>query len=84
MKNSIRTKISIGLAFLFLIILVLSVFSGYYMNRLSNKTNAILKENYLSVVYAGEMSESLTNINQEILNSFLMIIILIQYLSEMN
>jgi hypothetical protein len=72
MKHSIRTKISIGLAFLFLIILVLSVFSAYYLNRLSNKTNAILKENYLSVVYAREMAEGLTSINQEILNSFLM------------
>ncbi|MFA6947319.1 MAG: hypothetical protein WC220_15605, partial [Pedobacter sp.] len=72
MKKSIRTKISIGLAFLFLIILVLSIFSGYYLNRLSNKTSAILKENFLSVVYAREMSENLTNINQEFLNSFLM------------
>lgn len=71
MKNSIRTKISIGLAFLFLIILVLSVFSAFYLNRLSRKTDAILKENYLSVVYARQMSESLTGINQEILNCFL-------------
>ena len=52
--------------FLFLIILVLSVFSGYYLNKLSNKTSAILKENYLSVVYAREMSEGIMNINQEI------------------
>lgn len=72
MKNSIRTKISIGLTFLFLIILVLSVFSAYYLNRLSKKTDAILKENYLSVVYAREMSESLTGIYQEILNGYLM------------
>jgi methyl-accepting chemotaxis protein len=57
--------------FLFLIILVLAVFSGYYINKLSNKTSAILKENYLSVVYAREMSEGITNINQEIITSFL-------------
>jgi hypothetical protein len=57
--------------FLFLIILVLAVFSGYYINKLSNKTSAILKENYLSVVYAREMSEGITNINQEITTSFL-------------
>jgi len=72
MKHSIRTKISIGLTFLFLIILVLSVFSAFYLNRLSNKTSAILKENYLSVVYAREMSESLTKINQEITDGILM------------
>jgi K+-transporting ATPase ATPase C chain len=61
----------IGMIFLFIIILVLSVFSGYYINKLSNKTSAILKENYLSVVYAREMSEGMININHEITTSFL-------------
>jgi NtrC-family two-component system sensor histidine kinase KinB len=60
-----------GIIFLFLIILVLSVFSGYYMNKLSGKTGAILKENYLSVVYAREMSKGIMNINQEITTAFL-------------
>jgi hypothetical protein len=54
-----------------MIILVLAVFSGYYLNKLSDKTSAILKENYLSVVYAREMSEGITNIDQEISSSFL-------------
>ncbi|MGD0754125.1 MAG: hypothetical protein ABR927_03610 [Bacteroidales bacterium] len=72
MKHSIRTRFTLGMIFLFLIILVLSVFSGYYMNKLSNKTSAILKENYLSVVYAREMSEGIMNINQELTTSFLM------------
>jgi len=57
--------------FLFLIILILSVFSGYYLNRLSDKTSAILKENYLSVVYAREMSEGIIRINQEINTAYL-------------
>jgi two-component system, NtrC family, sensor histidine kinase KinB len=57
--------------FLFLIILVLSVFSGFYLNKLSNKTSAILKENYLSVVYAREMSEGIMNLNREITEAFL-------------
>jgi len=72
MKHSIRTRFTLGMIFLFIIILVLSVFSGYFMNKLSNKTSAILKENYLSVVYAREMSEGIMNINQEITTSFLM------------
>jgi NtrC-family two-component system sensor histidine kinase KinB len=71
MRHSIRTRFTLGMIFLFLIILVLSVFSGYYLNKLSNKTSAILKENYLSVVYAREMSEGIMNINQEITTSFL-------------
>jgi methyl-accepting chemotaxis protein len=38
---------------------------------MSNKTSAILKENYLSVVYARDMSVSIMIINQEITSSFL-------------
>ena len=72
MKHSIRTRFTLGMIFLFLIILILAIFSGYYMNELSNKTSAILKENYLSVVYAREMSEGIMNINQEITTAYLM------------
>jgi NtrC-family two-component system sensor histidine kinase KinB len=71
MKHSIRTRFALGMIFLFLIILVLSVFSGYYLNRLSDKTGAILKENYLSVVYAREMSEGVITINHEINTAYL-------------
>ena len=71
MKHSIRTRFTLGMIFLFIIISVLAVFSGYYLNKLSSKTSAILKENYLSVVYAREMSEGLMNINQEITTCFL-------------
>jgi len=71
MKHSIRTRFTLGMIFLFLIILVLSVFSGYYLNKLSDKTGAILKENYLSVVYAREMSEGIMNISKEITTCFL-------------
>lgn len=71
MKLSIRTKFTFAMIILFLIILVLTVFSGYYLNRMSGKTSAILKENYLSIVYAREMSEGIMNINQEISSGFL-------------
>jgi methyl-accepting chemotaxis protein len=71
MKPSIRTKFTIGIVFFFVIILVLSIFSAFYLNRLSKKTGAILKENHLSVIYARDMSEGLMNINQEITNCFL-------------
>ena len=71
MKMSIRTKFTLGMVFIFIIILVLLGFSAFYLNKLSNKTSAILKENYLSVVYAREMSEGLMNVNQEITAGFL-------------
>lgn len=71
MKASIRTKFTIGILFFFVIILVISIFSAYYLNRLTMKTGAILRENHLSVVYARDMSEGLMSINQEITNCFL-------------
>jgi NtrC-family two-component system sensor histidine kinase KinB len=72
MKTSIRSKrFTIGMVLFLVIILLLSISSAFYLNRLSGKTNAILKENHYSVVYARDMSEDLTNINQEIINCFL-------------
>jgi two-component system, NtrC family, sensor histidine kinase KinB len=70
MKISIRSKFSTGMVFL-LIILALSIFSAYYMNKVSHETDAILKENYLSVVYSQDMAEGLTRMNQEITRSFI-------------
>ena len=55
-----------------LIILALSIYSAYYMNKVSKETGTILKENYLSVVYARDMAEGLTKMNQEITRSFIM------------
>lgn len=72
MKLSIRTKFTLGMVFVFLIISALSIFSAYYLNVLSSKTGAILKDNHASVIYAREMSEGLLNINQSITNGYLM------------
>jgi len=72
MKTSIRsTRFTMGMVLFLVIILLLSISSAFYLNRLSGKTNAILKENHYSVVYARDMSENLTNINQGIINCFL-------------
>jgi len=71
MKLSIRTKFALGMVFIFIIILTLLGSSAFYLNKMSNKTSAILKENYLSVVYAREMTEGLVNINHEIISGLL-------------
>jgi two-component system, NtrC family, sensor histidine kinase KinB len=71
MKTSIRTKFSFGIVFFFVIIAILFVFSTLKLTSLSKKTGAILKENHVSVVCAREMSDALTNINQEITRSFI-------------
>jgi methyl-accepting chemotaxis protein len=72
MKTSIRSKrFTMGMVLFLVSILLLSVSSAFYLNRLSGKTSAILKENHYSVVYAQDMSEILTNVNHRIINSFL-------------
>ncbi len=72
MKTSIRSKrFTMGMVLFLVTILLLSVSSAYYLNRLSGKTSAILKENHYSVVYAQDMSDVLITINREIINSFL-------------
>jgi len=69
MKTSIRSKrFTFGMVLFLLIILLLSISSAFYLNRLSNKTNAILKENHYSVVFAQDMSENLTNIDKLFIN----------------
>jgi len=59
------------MVFIFVIILILLGFSAFYLNKLSNKTSAILKENYLSVGYAREMTDGISKINQEMTTAFL-------------
>jgi len=65
MKLSIRTKFALGMVFIFIIILGLLGFSAYSLIKLSKKTEAILSENHVSVVYARDMTENLMNLNQE-------------------
>jgi len=71
MKLSIRAKFVLGMVFIFFIILALLGFSAYSLTKLSKKTNAILSENHVSVVYARDMTENLMNLNQKMINNYL-------------
>ena len=72
MKTSIRSKrFTMGIVLFLAIILLLSILSVFFLNRLSNKTGAILKENHYSVVFAQDMSVDLIIINKEVINCFL-------------
>lgn len=42
----IKTKLNIGVGLLFMMILLLSILSGWYINQLKKDTNNILKANY--------------------------------------
>ena len=66
MKVSIRTRFTLGMIFFFVVIAAISILSAYHLNRLSQKTDAILKDNHFSVIFARDMAEGLTMMNEEI------------------
>ena len=71
MKRSIRKKFIYGIFFFLFIIVALLSLSAYHLTRLTNKTKAIFNENHVSVIYARDMAEGLSGINQEIVNCYL-------------
>lgn len=50
-----KTKISLGVGLLFLLILVLAVVGTVFINALSNDTQEILTDNYISLDYSRQM-----------------------------
>lgn len=56
---SIKSKIAAALAFMFAIIVALGGLGAYYLNELSNDSQAILKDNYISLEYASNMQKAL-------------------------
>jgi hypothetical protein len=55
----LKTKLSLGLGFLFMIILSLAVFCTYYVAQSSRDAENILKNNYDSIVYSRNMLSAL-------------------------
>ena len=62
MQATIKSKITLGLGFLFLIILLLSGVGGYFLFRLSRSADATLRDNYRSVGYAGRLANALADL----------------------
>jgi len=55
----IKTKLSLGLGFLFAVIVLLTAAGLYSLNRLSNDAQAVLQDNYLSLELADHMRKGL-------------------------
>ena len=51
----LRTKLTIGLGFLFLIIFALAFYGSYQIQKLSRDADSIIKDNYDSLVYCKNM-----------------------------
>jgi two-component system, NtrC family, sensor histidine kinase KinB len=67
---TLKTKLSCGLGFLFLIIFTLVGFCSYYVGSLDQDTSNILKDNYNSIVYSKNMLSGLDDMKTSI-NSIL-------------
>ncbi|MCX6152793.1 MAG: hypothetical protein NT007_01400 [Candidatus Kapabacteria bacterium] len=59
----LKTKLSFGLGFLFLIIFSLVIFCMYYIGKISSDSENILKDNYNSVIYAKNMASAIDGMN---------------------
>lgn len=56
---TIKAKISLGLGFMFAIILGLGGLGAYYLHELADDSQAILKDNYSSLQYTSDMQKAL-------------------------
>jgi two-component system, NtrC family, sensor histidine kinase KinB len=64
---SLKTKLVLGLGFLFLIIFALAGFCSYYVGSLGWESENILKDNYNSIVYSRNMLSGLDNMKTAII-----------------
>jgi PAS domain S-box-containing protein len=62
MKMTLRAKLTLGISFLFTIILAFGILCIYYINRLSTDAQNILKNNHESLVYCNNMLKALEDI----------------------
>ena len=62
---NLQAKISAALAFLFAIILLLGGLGAYYLNELSNDSEAILQDNYISLEYGSSMQKALADLQNK-------------------
>jgi len=58
----LKTKLSLGLSFLFTVILVFGILGIFYINRLSNDAAKVLKNNHESLVFCNNMLKALEDI----------------------
>ncbi len=59
---TIKSKISSALLFMFAILIAIGGLAAYYLNQLSNDSQAILKDNYESLEYASNMQKALADL----------------------
>ncbi|MEI6091180.1 MAG: hypothetical protein WCR42_12060 [bacterium] len=65
----IRVKLILGLGFLFVMIFGIATFSSYYIEKLADDSNNILKDNYKSLEYSKKLLSILDDIDNNLTKS---------------
>jgi PAS domain S-box-containing protein len=65
MSIRLKTKLSLGLIFLFIVIVLFGVLGLFYINRLSNEGRQVLQNNHESLVYGNHMLEALEDLRTD-------------------
>lgn len=66
----IKTKLTLGVGLLFILIILLSLVGATYLNALKNDTENILVANYNTLEYSRNMLEALEDSSQEAIQTF--------------
>ena len=72
MRFPVKSKLAFGVTFLFVCILVIGILAIFFIYRLSNNTDAILKDNYNTLLYCNNMLKDIDTIkdNPKAINDF--------------
>src|SRR5215475_2950364 len=65
MSIRLKTKLSLGLIFLFVVIVLFGVLGLFYINRLSDEGRLVLKNNHESLQYCNRMMQALEDLNTD-------------------
>ncbi len=65
MALRLKTKLSLGLGFLFMVILAFGILSIYYINRLGNDAEKVLKNNHESLVFGNNIVKALESVKAD-------------------
>ncbi len=61
----IKTKLTLGVGLLFVLIVVLAAIGVQQINKLSNDSRKILEDNYLSLEYSRQMLNEIGNLSSD-------------------
>ncbi|WP_205512824.1 sensor histidine kinase [Longitalea arenae] len=65
MAIKLKTKLALGVGFLFVLLLLVGGVSFYYFNKISTESSDLLKDNYESVAYGRKMLDALNTWEKE-------------------